>query len=69
MPPSKKRKKKASEKELVEKALQSIEGKLDADEIKGTMGDLLRLLEFKKQLEDEAPKEVKVTWIDNPSNE
>ncbi len=48
---------------LVNKVIEKIEAKLDGDELKPTVGDLLRLLQLEKELEDEQPKEIKVSWV------
>ncbi len=49
---------------LVEQVIQSIEERLRRDELKATVGDLIRLVQLEKELEDERPKEIKVTWIE-----
>ncbi len=60
---------KPDENTLVDKAIQSIAEKLETKEVKATVGDLLRLLEFKKQLEESAERDVTVKWIDDTSHE
>jgi hypothetical protein len=59
----------AGESTLVDKAIQSIAEKLETKEVKATVGDLLRLLEFKKQLEENAERDITVKWIDDTSQE
>ena len=56
---------------LVGRALKKIEQKLKADELKPTVGDLVRLVEMEKKLEadDEQPAEIKVTWIEPDDKE
>ena len=49
---------------LVNKMLQSFEEKLKKDELKGTLGDFIRLLQLEKELEDEQPKEIEVRWVE-----
>jgi|GEM_PF-1658825 len=49
---------------LVEQALQSIEKRLKKDELKATVGDLIRLVQLEKELEEEGPREIKVTWVE-----
>lgn len=51
------------QKKLVDKAILSIESKIDADEVKGSVGDLLRLLEFKKEIEGQGAADITVTWV------
>ena len=51
--------------DLVEQVLSKIEQKITSDEIKPTVGDYLRLLQYREEIQDsEAPKEIRVTWID-----
>jgi hypothetical protein len=50
--------------ELVEKAIESMEHKLAASDVKATFGDFIRLLQLQKELQVEQPREIKVTWID-----
>jgi hypothetical protein len=51
--------------ELVEQVLSKIEQKITADEIKPTVGDYLRLLQYREEIQDtEQPKEIRVTWVD-----
>ena len=51
------------QKKLVDKAILSIESKIDADEVKGSVGDLLRLLEFKKEIEGQDAADITVIWV------
>lgn len=51
------------QKKLVDKAILSIESKIDADEVKGSVGDLLRLLEFRKEMEGRDAADITVTWV------
>jgi hypothetical protein len=53
---------------LVEKMIKSIEKKFDEKEVKANLGDLIRLLQLRKELEEEHPQEIKVTWVE-PSEE
>ena len=57
-------KKAKTKSELVEKAIHSIEEKIDAKQLKATLGDFIRLLQIQKELEAEEPREIKVTWVD-----
>ena len=49
---------------LVEKMIEKIEEKLDKDELKPSVGDLIRLLQLDKELKEEQPKEIKVSWVE-----
>ncbi len=54
---------------LVNKLLKSIERRLEKDELKATLGDFIRLLQLKKELEDEEPREIEVRWVEpEPAN-
>lgn len=49
---------------MVEALLKNVEKKLTGKEVKATLGDYLKLVQFQKELEEEDPKEIKVTWVD-----
>lgn len=51
---------------MVERVLGSIEEKIQTDQLKPTVGDYLRLLQFREEMQaNEPPKEIRVTWIDS----
>jgi len=50
--------------ELVSGLIKKIQAKLGSDEFKPTVGDLLRLLQLEQEMEEEQPREIKVSWID-----
>ena len=54
--------------ELVSKVKETIEEKITNKEIKPTIGDYIRLLQFEQATEEEKPKEIRVTWVE-PSEE
>lgn len=49
---------------LVNKVLQSINQRLEKDELKATLSDLIRLLQLQKELEEEQAKEIEVKWVE-----
>lgn len=49
---------------LVKKAIRAVEEKLDSADLKPTVADLLRLLEFEKSNRIQRTREVKATWVD-----
>ncbi len=49
--------------DIVEKVIESIEAKIATKEIKATLGDYIRLLQLRKELEQEQPREIEVTWV------
>ena len=55
--------------DVVNKLLEKMEQKLTGEnsEMKVTLADYIRLLQLKKEIEDEEPKEIRVTWVDRNS--
>ena len=55
---------------MVKQLLKKVEQKLSGDEeVKATLGDYIRLVQLQKELEEEEPKEIKVTWVDAEAKE
>lgn len=53
--------------ELVQNVIRKIGTKLETDtDLKGTIGDLVRLIQLEKEIEEETetPDEITVTWVD-----
>jgi hypothetical protein len=50
--------------ELVSKVIQTFEKKLNSDQLKPTVGDFIRLLQLEKELEEQQPREIEVTWVE-----
>ncbi|HLH40769.1 MAG TPA: hypothetical protein VKX39_16585 [Bryobacteraceae bacterium] len=48
----------------VKKILKKVEAKLKSDEVKATLGDYIRLVQLEKELMDEEPRDIKVTWVE-----
>jgi hypothetical protein len=44
--------------------LTKIEEKMTGDKMKATLGDYIRLVQLHKELDDESPKEIRVTWVE-----
>lgn len=53
-----------SKAELVSKVIEEFEKKLNSDQLKPTVGDFIRLLQLEKELEEEQPREIEVTWVE-----
>ena len=53
--------------ELLTKALKGIEERLTAPDFKPTFSDYLKLLQLEKEIEEDAPAEIKVTWVEPPA--
>ena len=60
---------KKSKAEVVQKILKRMEQKLSKEDVKATLGDYIRLVQLEKELEDEEPREIKVTWIEPAKTE
>jgi len=54
----------ANKAELVSKVIEKIEQKLESGEMKPTVGDFIRLLQLEKELTEEQPREIKVSWVE-----
>jgi len=50
--------------ELLLKAIKGFEKKLDAQDFKPSLAEYLKLLQMGKEMEEQEPKEIKVTWVD-----
>ena len=50
---------------LIREAIAALEYKLHSPELKGTVADLVRLLQMEKELMPELPQEVRVQWVDS----
>lgn len=61
----KKRTRRKSKAKMISQVIERIEEKLEADELKASMGDYIRLLQLEKELkEKEQPKEIRVSWVE-----
>ena len=61
--------KKKTQAEVVKKLLESVERKLGGKDVKATLGDYIRLVQLQQELEQEEPKDIKVTWVEPKSEE
>ncbi len=53
--------------QVVRGMLTRIEEQMGTATMKATMGDYIRLVQLHKELDDESPKEIKVTWVEPKS--
>jgi hypothetical protein len=44
--------------------LTKIEEKMSGNQMKATLGDYIRLVQLHKELDDESPTEIRVTWVE-----
>lgn len=51
--------------QVVQKAIATIEKRLESDELAPTVADLVRLLQIEKEFDDERPVEVRVKWVES----
>jgi hypothetical protein len=56
--------KKKTQAAAVKKLLKNVEKKLGGEDVKATLGDYIRLMQLQKELEDEEPRDITVTWVD-----
>ena len=56
--------KKKTQAAVVKKLLKNVEKKLGGEDVKATLGDYIRLVQLQQELEEEEPKDIKVTWVD-----
>ena len=50
--------------EVVEQILERVEQKLGEGDVKATLSDYIRLVQLQKELEEDEPAEITVTWVD-----
>lgn len=56
-----------NQREVIDTLLKRMEEKMSAPDVKVTLADYIRLLQLKKELEEDEPKEIRVTWVDRDS--
>jgi hypothetical protein len=49
------------------KVKKAIDERMKAGDFKPTLGDYLKLLQLEQEIGEEPPKEIKVTWVEPPS--
>ncbi len=52
--------------ELLVKAIEAFEGRMNAQDFKPTVAEYLKLLQMEQEMDatEDGPKEIKVTWVD-----
>jgi hypothetical protein len=53
--------------EVIKAVLEKMEQQMNGDGMKATMGDYIRLVQLHKELDEESPKDIKVTWVEPKS--
>jgi hypothetical protein len=49
---------------LLTSLMGNIEARIKAQEIKPTVAEYLKLMQIEQEIEEESPKEIKVTWVE-----
>jgi hypothetical protein len=49
---------------LVEEAIDGIERRLSDEKAPPTIGDYLKVMQLQKEIEEDTPKEIKITWVE-----
>jgi hypothetical protein len=50
--------------QLISKAQKGFEERLQNNDLKLTWADYLKLIQMEKEIDDDTPREIKVTWVD-----
>ena len=58
------RRKKKNQAEIVDDLIEKVEQKLSVGDVKASLGDYIRLVQLQKELEEEEPREITVTWVE-----
>jgi hypothetical protein len=48
---------------VVKRILRNMEAKLRGRNVKASLADYIRLVQLQKELDEDAPREIKVTWV------
>ena len=49
---------------VIEELIEKFEKKLGSEDAKATLGDYIRLLQLRKELDEEELREIEVKWVD-----
>ena len=52
---------------VVKRLLRKLEEQMGGGEVKASLGDYIRLVQLHKELDQESPREIKVTWVEPAS--
>jgi|YNPMSStandDraft_1061717.scaffolds.fasta_scaffold05838_4 hypothetical protein len=55
--------------QLIDEILARLEERLKKSDFKASVGDFIRLLELRKELEEERPREIVVRWVEPSETE
>ena len=54
---------------VIANLLKKVEEKLSGNDVKATLGDYIRLIQLQKEMEEDEPREIKVTWVEPEETE
>jgi hypothetical protein len=54
---------------VVRRLLRKVEQRLSEGDVKASLGDYIRLVQLQKELDEDTPKEIKVTWVEPKGTE
>ncbi len=54
---------------VIANLLKKVEEKLSGDDMKATLGDYIRLIQLQKEMDEDEPREIKVTWVEPEETE
>ena len=60
-------KKKSGQADVVNRLLAGMEKRLVEADLKLTLADYIRLVQLKKEMDGDEPREIRVTWVDRES--
>ena len=58
-----------SREEALDRILKKVEDQLVGGEFKATVADYLRLIQLRKEMVDERPREIEITWVNSLAGE
>ena len=67
-PKAREKRQKSEPKVVLDKLLERADEELDKEELRITVSDMIRLLQWRKEVEQEEdePREIEVRWVDEP---
>ncbi|MBK9170632.1 MAG: hypothetical protein IPM24_24655 [Bryobacterales bacterium] len=54
---------------LIQKAIDAFAEKLESDEVRGSIGDIIRLMQWQEEMHEDRPDEIRVTWVEPSESE
>lgn len=59
----------ANRAQVIKNLLTKVEEKMASEAGKATLGDYIRLVQLDKELDEDEPKEIRVTWVEPETKE